>query len=175
MDDLNAGNIHRDIYSWVGYDLEQQGSGPTYPTDEEYPVEYLQLFGQLAHFNGFSCVALPGMDLGNTALDPAKTSGTNEEWYENNQIALVCGQYFDAMVCQAQSLQNTYSSWQSLISNSSGQFASPFDEGTTEWPNVGNAAGIFFGELSTSISGTSAALMEDCWTEGSFTPPAACT
>ena len=163
--DLAHENIDTGIYQWIGYDLEQIGTSG-YPDDELYPIEYLQLFGQLAHFNGFRCVALPGIDLGNTASQPAKGSDTNLQWYEDNYVAMVCAQFFDALVIQAQSQQDTESDWASFVNDSVTKFTTAYNGTSQVWPNLGNQSGLVFAELSTSVgTGDQAPDMETCWTD----------
>ena len=67
--DISSGAINYP-YKWVMYDPEDWSQTPV--NEQQDPVKYMELFGQLAHAHGLKVVEAPAMDL--CSVSPAPTT-----------------------------------------------------------------------------------------------------
>ena len=84
--DISSGAIQYP-YKWVMYDPEDWSQTPV--NEQQDPVKYMKLFGQLAHANGLKVVEAPAMDLCSvTGTNYPRLSGqTCSQWFTRVNIA----------------------------------------------------------------------------------------
>ena len=74
-------------YKWVMYDPEDWSQTPV--GEQQNPVKYMELFGQLAHAHGLKVVEAPAMDLCSVSgtLLPRNSGETCAQWFARVNIA----------------------------------------------------------------------------------------
>jgi hypothetical protein len=84
--DIHSGAIHYP-YKWVMYDPENWAATPV--NERQNPVEYMTLFGQLAHANGLKVIQAPAMDLSSVigSVLPRQSRESADQWYVRVDIA----------------------------------------------------------------------------------------
>ena len=130
-------------YKWVMYDPEEWSATPV--SEQQDPVRYMTLFGQLAHANGLKVIQAPALDLAYVtgSVLPRQQGESADQWYVRVNIAGAAGAAGDIFLLQNES--NT---------TSGGQYAYMFNatEGQAQAAN-GNVQA--FSEVSTA-NGTAA-------------------
>ena len=130
-------------YKWVMYDPEDWSATPV--SEQQNPVKYMTLFGQLAHAHGLKVIQAPALDLGSVAgsVIPRKPGQTINQWFLGANLAGAAAAAGD--IFQLQDESNT---------TSGGEYAYMFNtaEGQAQAanPNV-----KVFSEVSTA-NGTAA-------------------
>jgi hypothetical protein len=89
-------------YKWVAYDPEAWSQTPV--SEQQNPVKYLRLFGQLGHAHGYKVIELPARDLGVVAGSacPARSGESLDPWFIRCNIAGAAAAYSDIYVLQDQ-------------------------------------------------------------------------
>ena len=84
--DIHSGSITYP-YKWVMYDPENWDSTPV--NEQQDPVRYMRLFGQLAHANGLKVIQAPSRDIAYVvgAHFPRTPGETADHWYVRANIA----------------------------------------------------------------------------------------
>ena len=84
--DVQAGNITYP-YAWVMYDPENWDQTPV--SEQQDPVKYMRMFGQLAHSNGLKVIQAPSRDIAYVAgaAFPRLPGETGDHWYVRANIA----------------------------------------------------------------------------------------
>jgi hypothetical protein len=130
-------------YKWVMYDPEEWSATPV--SEQQNPVKYMTLFGQLAHAHGMKVIQAPALDLGSVSgsVIPRQPGETLDQWYVRVNIAGAAAAAGDIFLLQNES--NT---------TSGGQYAYMFNttEGQAQAANPNVKA---FSEVST-VNGTAA-------------------
>jgi len=129
-------------YKWVMYDPEDWSQTPV--GEQQDPVKYMELFGQLAHAHGLKVVEAPAMDLcsvSGTAY-PRLSGETCAQWYTRVNIAGAATDA-DLYVLQDESNTTNLSVYDSLYASSASQ------------ARAANSAVKVYSEVSTA-NGTAA-------------------
>lgn len=89
-------------YRWVMYDPEEWQNTPL--DEQQDPVKYLGLFGQLAHARGYRVIETPARDLGNVAgsVIPRQPREALNQWYLRAGLARAAAAASDVYVVQDQ-------------------------------------------------------------------------
>jgi hypothetical protein len=89
-------------YKWVQYDPEMWSQTPV--NEQQNPALYMNLFGQLAHANGYNVVEAPARDLAQVAGSACpQVAGENlDHWFVRCNIAGAAAAYADVFVLQDQ-------------------------------------------------------------------------
>ena len=84
--DLTSGAITFP-YKWVMYDPENWAATPV--NEQQDPVKYMTLFGQLAHANGLKVIQGPALDLATVTgpVLPRETGESADQWFVRVNIA----------------------------------------------------------------------------------------
>ena len=84
--DLSSGAITYP-YKWVMYDPENWAATPV--NEQQDPVKYMTLFGQLAHANGLKVIQAPALDLATVtgSVLPRQTGESANQWFIRVNIA----------------------------------------------------------------------------------------
>ncbi len=130
-------------YKWVMYDPEEWAATPV--GEQQDPVRYMTLFGQLAHANGLKVIQAPALDLAYVtgSVLPRQQGESADQWFIRVNIAGAAAAAGD--IFQLQNESNT---------TSGGQYAYVFN--TTEaQAQAANGNVQVFSEVSTS-NGTAA-------------------
>src|SRR6202020_394669 len=140
--DLTSGAITYP-YKWVMYDPENWTATPV--NEQQDPVKYMTLFGQLAHANGLKVIQAPALDLGSVtgSLLPRQTGESVNQWYVRVNIAGKAAAAGDIYLLQNES--NT---------TLGGQYAYMFNTVQTQ-AQTANASARVVSEVST-VNGTAA-------------------
>jgi len=74
-------------YQWVMYDPEDWSQTPV--DEQQDPIKYMKLFGQLAHAHGLKVIMAPALDLGSVSgsLLPRRSGESINQWYVRVNIA----------------------------------------------------------------------------------------
>lgn len=84
-----AGPIDTSIYEWLKFDIEDWSDTPDIESAD--PKQYIGLFIQLAHDNGFKVMATPARDLGNSdTVHPKNPGEVLNDWYVRVNVASWC-------------------------------------------------------------------------------------
>ena len=130
-------------YKWVMYDPEDWTATPA--SEQQDPVRYMTLFGQLAHANGLKVIQAPALDLAyvpGSAL-PRQPGETADQWFLRVGIAGKAAATAD--IFQLQDESNT---------TSGGQYSYMFNTAAAQAQRA-NASIRVFSEVST-VNGTAA-------------------
>ena len=100
--DLQSGAISYP-YKWVMYDPEEWSQTPV--NEQQDPVKYMTLFGQLAHANGLKVIQAPALDLGSVAgsVIPRQPGETLSQWYVRVNLAGAAAAAGDIFLLQDES------------------------------------------------------------------------
>jgi hypothetical protein len=130
-------------YKWVMYDPEDWTATPV--GEQQNPVKYMTLFGQLAHANGLKVIQAPALDLASVpgSLLPRQSGESADQWFVRVNIAGKAAAAGD--IFQLQNESNT---------TSGGQYAFMFNT-TQGQAQDANASVKVFSEVST-VNGTAA-------------------
>ncbi len=118
--DISSGAITYP-YKWVMYDPEDWSQTPV--GEQQNPVKYMKLFGQLAHAHGLKVVEAPAMDLcsvSGTAY-PRQSGETCAQWFTRVNIAGAAATDADLFVLQDESNTTNLSVYDSLYTSSAAQ------------------------------------------------------
>jgi hypothetical protein len=137
--DISSGAITYP-YKWVMYDPEDWSQTPV--NEQQDPVKYMELFGQLAHAHGFKVVEAPAMDLCSvTGTNYPRLSGeTCSQWYTRVNIAGAAATNGDIFVLQDESNTTNLSQYVSLYTSAAAQ-ASAANSGVSVYSEVSTANG----------------------------------
>jgi hypothetical protein len=140
--DLTSGAITYP-YKWVMYDPEDWAATPV--NEQQDPVKYMTLFGQLAHANGMKVIQAPALDLASVtgSLLPRQSGESADQWFVRVNIAGKAASAGD--IFQLQNESNT---------TSGGEYAWMFNT-TDAQAQAANANVRVFSEVST-VNGTAA-------------------
>jgi hypothetical protein len=129
-------------YKWVMYDPENWSQTPV--SERRAPVEYMTLFGLLAHAHGLKVIQAPALDLGAVAGSalPRRRGESVDQWYVRVNIAGAAAAAGD--IFQMQDESNT----------TGGQYATMFNT-TESQARAANSKVRVFAEVST-VNGTAA-------------------
>ncbi len=130
-------------YKWVMYDPEDWSQTPV--GEQQNPVKYMKLFGQLAHAHGLKVVEAPAMDLcsvSGTAY-PRQSGETCAQWFTRVNIAGAGATDGNIFILQDESNTTNLSVYDSLYTSSVAQ------------ARAANSAISVYSEVSTA-NGTAA-------------------
>jgi hypothetical protein len=118
--DISSGAI-KYPYKWVMYDPEDWSQTPV--NEQQDPVEYMELFGQLAHAHGLKVVEAPAMDLCSVSGTnyPRLSGETCSQWFGRVNIAGAAASNGDIFVLQDESNTTNLSQYVSLFSTAAAQ------------------------------------------------------
>jgi hypothetical protein len=143
--DLTSGAITYP-YKWVMYDPENWSATPL--NEQQDPVKYMTLFGQLAHANGLKVIQAPALDLATVpgSVLPRQAGESANQWFIRVNIAGKAAAAGD--IFQLQDESNT---------TAGGQYSYMFNtaEGQAQ---AANASVRVFSEVST-VNGTAAQMV----------------
>ena len=130
-------------YKWVMYDPEDWTATPV--SEQQNPVKYITLFGQLAHANGLKVIQAPALDLAYVtgSLLPRQPGESANHWFVRVNLAGKAAAAGD--IFQLQNESNT---------TAGGQYAYLFNA-TEAQAQAANASVKVFSEVST-VNGTAA-------------------
>jgi hypothetical protein len=108
-------------YKWVMYDPENWSQTPV--SEQQDPVKYLTLFGQLAHAHGLKVVAAPALDLGAVtgSLLPRLAGETCAQWYARVNIAGAAAANSNIYILQDESNMTNLAAYDSLYGTAASQ------------------------------------------------------
>src|SRR3984885_10120467 len=131
-------------YKWVMYDPENWAATPV--NEQQDPVKYMTLFGQLAHANGLKVIQAPALDLATVtgSVLPRLAGESANAWFARVTIAGAAAAAGD--IFQLQDESNT--------TVAGGVYASLFNS-TEAQAQAANASVRVFSEVST-VNGTAA-------------------
>jgi hypothetical protein len=135
--DISSGAITYP-YKWVMYDPENWAATPA--NEQQDPVKYMTLFGQLAHANGLKVIQAPALDLATVtgSVLPRQAGESADQWYVRVNIAGKAAAAGDIYLLQNES--NT---------TAGGQYAYMFNT-TDAQAQAANANVRVFSEVSTA-------------------------
>jgi hypothetical protein len=125
-------------YQWVMYDPEKWAQTPL--NEQQSPIKYMGLFGQLAHAHGLKVIQAPAMDLAyvSGSVIPRLSRESSAAWYVRVNIAGAAASAGDIFNLQAESQTASLSAYDSLFNSAAAQ------------ARAANQAVQVFTELSTS-------------------------
>ena len=140
--DLTSGAITYP-YKWVMYDPENWAATPV--NEQQDPVKYMTLFGQLAHANGLKVIQAPALDLATVtgSVLPRQAGESADQWFVRVNIAGKASAAGD--IFQLQDESNT---------TAGGQYSYMYNT-TASQAQAANASVKVFSEVST-VNGTAA-------------------
>ncbi len=108
-------------YQWVMYDPEKWSQTPI--NEQQHPIRYMTLFGQLAHANGLKVIMAPAMDLGWVpgSVNPRLPHEPITRWYLRAGIAAAAATAGDIVNIQAESQTTNLPQYQWLVNNAAAQ------------------------------------------------------
>jgi hypothetical protein len=108
-------------YGWVQYDPEEWSQTPL--AEQQDPIKYMTLFGQLAHANGLQVIMAPAMDLAYVpgSVIPRRTGESGPSWYVRVNIAGAAAAAGDIVNVQTESQTTNLPVFDSLFNNSEAQ------------------------------------------------------
>ena len=88
--DIKNGSISYP-YKWVMYDAEKWSATPV--GEQQNPIKYMRLFGQLAHAHGFKVIMAPALDLGavSGSVLPRQPGESLNAWWVRVNISGAAG------------------------------------------------------------------------------------
>ena len=118
--DIHSGNITYP-YKWVMYDPENWASTPV--NEQQDPVRYMRLFGQLAHANGLKVIQAPSRDIAYVvgAVFPRTPGETADHWYVRANIAGAAAGAGDIYVLQDEGNIDDLAEYASLYNSTAPQ------------------------------------------------------
>ena len=130
-------------YKWVMYDPEEWAATPV--AEQQDPVKYLKLFGQLAHTHGLKVVEAPALDLASVSgsLLPRLPGETCSQWFTRVNIAGAAAASSDIFILQDESNTTNLGVYDSLYSTVASQ------------ARAANSSVVVYSEVSTA-NGTAA-------------------
>ncbi len=140
--DISSGAITYP-YKWVMYDPEDWSQTPV--NEQQDPVKYMELFGQLAHAHGLKVIEAPAMDLCSVSGTsyPRLSGETCSAWFSRVNIAGAGATDGDIFVLQDESNTTNLSQYDSLYTTAASQ------------ARAANSAVKVYSEVSTA-NGTAA-------------------
>ena len=137
--DISSGAI-KYPYKWVMYDPEDWSQTPV--GEQQDPVKYMKLFGQLAHANGLKVIEAPAMDLCSvTGTNYPRLSGeTCAQWFTRVNIAGAGATNGDIFVLQDESNTTNLAVFDSLYTTAAAQ-ARAANSGVRVYSEVSTANG----------------------------------
>ena len=131
-------------YKWVMYDPEDWSATPV--NEQQDPVKYMTLFGQLAHANGLKVIQAPALDLAWVpgSVLPLHQGESGNQWFIRVNLAGAAAAAGDIYLLQDES--NT--------TVAGGVYASMFNSAESQ-AQTANASARVFSEVST-LNGTAA-------------------
>jgi hypothetical protein len=134
-------------YKWVMYDPENWAATPV--GERRNPVQYMTLFGQLAHAHGLKVIQAPALDLGAVtgSVLPRRRGESVDQWYVRVNIAGAAAAAGD--IFQLQDESNT--------TTAGGKYALMFNS-TESQARAANSNVKVFSEVSTA-NGTAAQMV----------------
>jgi hypothetical protein len=127
-------------YKWVMYDPEDWSQTPV--GEQQDPIKYMELFGQLAHAQGLKVIEAPAMDLCSVSGTnyPRLSGETCSQWYTRVNIAGAAATDADIYVLQDESNTTNLSQYISLYSTAATQ-ARAANSGIKVYSEVSTANG----------------------------------
>jgi hypothetical protein len=118
--DIANGNISFP-YQWVLYDPEEWSATPV--NEQQNPIKYMTLFGQLAHANGLKVIMAPAMDLAYVqgSVLPRLRNESGPAWYTRVNIAGAAAAAGDVVTVQTESLTTNLPAYDSLYNTAAAQ------------------------------------------------------
>jgi hypothetical protein len=140
---IKSGAIHYP-YKWVMYDPENWSATPV--NEQQDPVKYMTLFGQLAHAHGLKVIQAPALDLADVtgSVLPRRPGESADKWFVRVNIAGAAAAAGD--IFQLQDESNT--------TIAGGQYAYMFNAAASQ-ARAANSKVRVFSEVST-VNGTAA-------------------
>jgi hypothetical protein len=137
--DISSGAITYP-YKWVMYDPEDWSQTPV--NEQQDPVKYMELFGQLAHAHGLKVIEAPAMDLCSVSGTnyPRLSGETCSAWFSRVNIAGAAATGGDIFVLQDESNTTNLSQYDSLYATTSAQARSA-NSGVKVYSEVSTANG----------------------------------
>jgi hypothetical protein len=108
-------------YKWVMYDPEDWSQTPV--AEQQDPIKYMTLFGQLAHAHGLKVIMAPALDLGSVSgsLLPRKAGESINQWYVRVNIAGAAAAAGDIYILQDESNTTNLAQYDSLYNSVAAQ------------------------------------------------------
>ena len=108
-------------YKWVMYDPEDWSQTPV--NEQQDPVKYMELFGQLAHAHGLKVIEAPAMDLCSVSGTnyPRLSGETCSAWFSRVNIAGAAAIGGDIFILQDESNTTNLSQYDSLYATAASQ------------------------------------------------------
>ena len=127
-------------YKWVMYDPEDWSQTPV--GEQQNPVLYMKLFGQLAHAHGLKVVEAPAMDLCSVSGTkyPRLSGETCSAWFSRVNIAGAAATDGNIFILQDESNTTNLSGYDSLYTSSAAQ-ARAANSGISVYSEVSTANG----------------------------------
>jgi hypothetical protein len=149
-----AGGSIRYPYHWVMYDPEKWLATPV--NEQQNPVKYMRLFGQLAHAHGLKVIMAPALDLGavSGSLLPRLHRESINAWYNRVNIAGAAASAGELYILQDESNTTNLSQYDSLY-NSSRSEARAAKPGIKVYSEVSTANGTA-SQMATAAKSVSA-------------------
>jgi hypothetical protein len=118
--DLRSGQLTFP-YQWVMYDPEKWRQTPR--DEQQDPIKYMTLFGQLAHSSGLQVIEAPALDLAYVpgSVIPRLPRESAPAWYVRNNIAGAGAAAGDAVMIQGESQTASLSRYDSLFTSAAAQ------------------------------------------------------
>jgi hypothetical protein len=118
--DIANGNICFP-YQWVLYDPEEWSATPV--NEQQNPIKYMTLFGQLAHANGLKVIMAPALDLAYVqgSVLPRLKGESGPAWYTRVNIAGAAANAGDIVTVQNESQTTTLSAYDSMYNTAATQ------------------------------------------------------
>ncbi len=137
--DIASGAI-KYAYKWVMYDPEDWAQTPV--NEQQDPVKYMELFGQLAHAHGLKVIEAPAMDLCSVTGTnyPRQPGETCAQWYTRVNIAGAAATNADVYILQDESNTTNLSLYDSFYASSAAQ-ARAANSGVKVYSEVSTANG----------------------------------
>jgi hypothetical protein len=118
--DIANGNISFP-YQWVMYDPEEWSATPL--SEQQNPIKYMTLFGQLAHANGLKVIQAPAMDLAyvHGSVIPRLRRESGPAWYVRVNLAGAAAASGDIVNVQTESQTTNLPAYDSLYNTAARQ------------------------------------------------------
>jgi hypothetical protein len=102
-------------YKWVMYDPENWAQTPL--NEQQDPIKYMQLFGQLAHAHGLKVTDVPARDLSSASgsLYPRLKGETTDQWFVRVNLAGAAAAYGDTFILQDEANETNISEYDWLF------------------------------------------------------------